>query len=84
MFFAVWKSLLWCPPLIRVAVTHFGRKYDSFRRVKVRELITLIEADSWLQVRPPSKPGTVTVSGKPSIDVPTGTLNSALKQAGLK
>lgn len=43
----------------------------------------LIEADGWLQVRQkgshrqfhhPSKPGTVTVSGKPSVDVPPGTL----------
>jgi len=32
----------------------------------------------------PKKPGTVTVSGKPGIDVPPGTLNSILKQAGLK
>jgi predicted RNA binding protein YcfA (HicA-like mRNA interferase family) len=30
------------------------------------------------------KPGTVTVAGKPSVDVPPGTLNSVLKQAGLK
>ena len=30
-----------------------------------------------------TKMGTVTVSGKPSVDIPTGTLNSALKQAGL-
>lgn len=29
-------------------------------------------------------PGTVTVAGKPSLDVPPGTLNSILKQAGLK
>jgi predicted RNA binding protein YcfA (HicA-like mRNA interferase family) len=61
--------------------------------VKVRELIALLEADGWLQVRVKgshrqfhhrSKPGTVTVAGKPSIDIPPGTLNSALKQAGLK
>lgn len=61
--------------------------------MKVRELIGLIESDGWFQVRTkgshrqfhhPSKPGTVTVSGKPSVDVPPGTLNSALKQAGLK
>jgi predicted RNA binding protein YcfA (HicA-like mRNA interferase family) len=80
-------------PLIRWAVKHVGRKYDSFRQVKVRELIALIEADGWLQVRQkgshrqfhhPSKSGTVTVAGKPSVDVPAGTLNSALKQAGLK
>ena len=32
----------------------------------------------------PAKSGTVTVSGKPGIEVPPGTLNSILKQAGLK
>jgi len=61
--------------------------------MKVKELVALIEANGWLQVRQkgshrqfhhPSKSGTVTVSGKPSIDVPPGTLNSILKQAGLK
>jgi predicted RNA binding protein YcfA (HicA-like mRNA interferase family) len=61
--------------------------------MKVRELIEMLEADGWIQVRMkgshrqfhhPSKPGTVTVAGGPSIDVPPGTLNSALKQAGLK
>jgi predicted RNA binding protein YcfA (HicA-like mRNA interferase family) len=30
------------------------------------------------------KRGTVTIAGKPSVDVPPGTLNSVLKQAGLK
>jgi len=61
--------------------------------MKVKELIETLEADGWFQVRMKgshrqfhhaSKPGTVTVAGKPSIDVPPGTLNSALKQAGLK
>jgi len=61
--------------------------------MKVKELIEFLEADGWFQVRMkgshrqfhhPSKPGTVTVAGRPSIDVPPGTLNSALKQAGLK
>ena len=32
----------------------------------------------------PAKSGTVTVSGKPGIEVPPGTLNSILKQARLK
>ena len=32
----------------------------------------------------PEKPGTVTVAGKPSVDVPPGTLNAILKQASLK
>ena len=31
-----------------------------------------------------NKPGTVTVAGKPSLDVPPGTLNAILKQAGPK
>jgi predicted RNA binding protein YcfA (HicA-like mRNA interferase family) len=61
--------------------------------VKVSDLIAVLEKDGWFQVRMkgshrqfhhPTKPGTVTVAGKPSIDVPPGTLNSALKQAGLK
>jgi predicted RNA binding protein YcfA (HicA-like mRNA interferase family) len=34
--------------------------------------------------RHPTKPGTVTVPGHPSKDLPPGTLNSVLKQAGLK
>lgn len=47
------------------------------------------EADGWLQVSQkgshhPSKSGTVTVAGKPSVDVPVGTLNSVLKQAGVE
>ena len=61
--------------------------------MKVKELIKLLESDGWVQVRMkgshrqykhPTKNGTVTVSGKPSIDIPPGTLNNALKQAGLK
>ena len=61
--------------------------------LKVNELIVLIEADGWFRVRQKgshrqyhhsSKPGTVTVSGKPSVEIPPGTLNSVLKQAGLK
>jgi predicted RNA binding protein YcfA (HicA-like mRNA interferase family) len=31
-----------------------------------------------------AKTGTVTIAGKPGIDVPKGTLNSILKQSGLK
>jgi predicted RNA binding protein YcfA (HicA-like mRNA interferase family) len=36
------------------------------------------------QYKHPTKPGTVTVAGKPNLDVPPGTLNSVFKQAGLK
>ena len=61
--------------------------------MKVRELIALIESDGWQEVRTrgshrqfrhSQKAGTVTVAGKPGVDVPPGTLNSVLKQAGLK
>jgi predicted RNA binding protein YcfA (HicA-like mRNA interferase family) len=61
--------------------------------VKVAELIKILREDGWFLVRTrgshrqfhhPTKPGTVTVAGKPSVVVPPGTLNNALKQAGLK
>jgi predicted RNA binding protein YcfA (HicA-like mRNA interferase family) len=63
------------------------------RTMKVREVIRLIEADSWYLVRMrgshrqflhPTKPSKVTISGKASLDIPPGTLKSVLKQAGLK
>jgi predicted RNA binding protein YcfA (HicA-like mRNA interferase family) len=61
--------------------------------MKVAEVIRLIEEDGWVlartkgshrQYKHPRKPGVVTISGKPSGDVPRGTLNSVLKQADLK
>ena len=61
--------------------------------MKVRELVGMVERDGWVQVRTrgshrqfkhPVKSGTVTVSGKAGIDVPPGTLNNMLKQAGLQ
>jgi predicted RNA binding protein YcfA (HicA-like mRNA interferase family) len=61
--------------------------------MKVREVITLIEDGGWRlvrtkgshrQFRHATKPGTVTVAGKGSLEIPPGTLNSILKQAGLK
>jgi predicted RNA binding protein YcfA (HicA-like mRNA interferase family) len=61
--------------------------------MKVRDTIRLIEQDGWFQVatrgshrqyKHPRKPGRVTVAGKPSDDLAPGTLNSILKQAGLK
>lgn len=61
--------------------------------MKVKEVIKIIEKDGWFLVRVrgshrqfhhPNKLGTVTVSGKESVDMPVGTLNSVLKQAGLK
>lgn len=61
--------------------------------VKVREVIKLLEDDGWRldrtrgshrQFNHPVKKGVVTVAGKPSVDIPPGTLNNILKQAGLK
>ena len=61
--------------------------------MKVRDAIKLIEGDGWFLVRTrgshrhfkhPTKPGLVTIAGNPGVDIPKGTLNSILKQAGLK
>jgi predicted RNA binding protein YcfA (HicA-like mRNA interferase family) len=61
--------------------------------MKVRDVIRLIERDGWFlvatrgshrQYKHPSKPGRVTIVGKPSDDMAPGTLNSVFKQARLK
>jgi predicted RNA binding protein YcfA (HicA-like mRNA interferase family) len=61
--------------------------------VKVREVEKLLEADGWRQVRMkgshrqfkhPVKKGLVTLAGQGGQDLAPGTLNSVLKQAGLK
>jgi predicted RNA binding protein YcfA (HicA-like mRNA interferase family) len=61
--------------------------------MKVGAVIKLPEADGWRlarqtgshrQFRHPIKPGTVTVAGKPSVDLPPVTLSRVLRLAGLK
>jgi predicted RNA binding protein YcfA (HicA-like mRNA interferase family) len=61
--------------------------------VKIRDVVKTLEDDGWSVVRQrgshrqfkhATKPGLVTVAGKPGDDVAPGTLNSILKQAGLK
>ena len=61
--------------------------------MKIREVTKLLESDGWQHVRTkgshrqfkhPVKKGLVTVAGHPSEDLAPGTLNSVLKQAGLK
>ena len=61
--------------------------------MKVKELLKMLEDDGWglsrtkgshRQYKHPSKPGTVTVAGKSSADVPKGTLNAILRQSGIK
>lgn len=61
--------------------------------MKVKEAIKLIESDGWFHIRTrgshrqykhPAKKGLVTVPGKMKDDLAPSTINSILKQAGLK
>jgi predicted RNA binding protein YcfA (HicA-like mRNA interferase family) len=61
--------------------------------MKVREIIKVLQDDGWFlvatrgshrQFKHAAKPGRVTVAGKESDDLAPGTLNSIMKQAGLK
>jgi predicted RNA binding protein YcfA (HicA-like mRNA interferase family) len=61
--------------------------------MKVREVIRMIQKDGWSyvetkgshrQFKHAQKPGRVTVPGNPGDELAPGTLNSVLKQAGLK
>lgn len=61
--------------------------------MKVRDVLKLLNDEGWYlvategshrQFKHPTKPGRVTVPGKQNDDLPPGTLNSIMKQAGLK
>jgi predicted RNA binding protein YcfA (HicA-like mRNA interferase family) len=61
--------------------------------MKVNEVLRMLDKDGWFlvatrgshrQLKHPTKPGRVTVPGRPGDDLAPGTLNSILKQAGLK
>jgi predicted RNA binding protein YcfA (HicA-like mRNA interferase family) len=61
--------------------------------MKFRDIAKLLKQDGWYivntvgshqQYKHPTKPGRVTIAGKPGRDVPEGTLKSILRQAGLK
>jgi len=61
--------------------------------MKVSEVLRMLQEDGWFivttrgshrQFKHLVKPGRVTVHGKPSDDLAPGTLNSILKQSGLK
>lgn len=61
--------------------------------IKVREMLRRIEDEGWYyvgstgghrQYKHPTKKGKVTVPGKSGADIPPGTANSILRQAGLK
>lgn len=70
-----------------------GDQADRDCALKVREVVRVIELDGWFlvatrgshrQYKHETKPGRVTVAGKFSDDLAPGTLNSILKQAGIK
>ena len=61
--------------------------------MKVSALLRVLHDDGWFlvatrgshrQFKHATKPGRVTVPGKPRDDLAPGTLNSILKQAGLR
>lgn len=61
--------------------------------MKFRDITKLVENDGWRlakqegshrQYKHPEKTGKVTIAGHPFVEVPPGTLNNILKQAGLK
>ena len=61
--------------------------------MKIRDVLKMLEAEGWevsrqrgshRQLKHRTKPGLVTIAGKPNDDLAPGTLNSILKQAGLK
>jgi predicted RNA binding protein YcfA (HicA-like mRNA interferase family) len=61
--------------------------------MKVSEVLRMLHDDGWFlvatrgshrQFKHSVKSGRVTVAGKPSDDLAPGTLNSILKQSGLK
>jgi predicted RNA binding protein YcfA (HicA-like mRNA interferase family) len=60
--------------------------------VKVRDVLKVLKTDGWeivrqrgshRQLKHTRKKGTVTVAGKPGVDIPVGTLKSVWKQAEL-
>ena len=61
--------------------------------MKVRDVVRMLEEDGWHlartrgshhQYKHPTKKGLVTIPGKRNDELAPGTLNSILKQAGLK
>ena len=61
--------------------------------MKVADVLRLLHQQGWFLVgqrgshrqhKHPALPGRVTIAGKPSDDLAPGTLNSIMKQAGMK
>lgn len=61
--------------------------------MKYKEVLKLLNDDGWFlartkgshkQFKHPVKKGTVTVAGKPNLEVPPGTLKSIISQANIQ
>jgi predicted RNA binding protein YcfA (HicA-like mRNA interferase family) len=61
--------------------------------MKVRHVVKLLSEDGWIQVsqsgshrqfKHPTKPGRVTIAGKPGDEIAPGTLRSIARQSGIK
>jgi predicted RNA binding protein YcfA (HicA-like mRNA interferase family) len=85
----VWSAALLEPPASNCYAAAVLGHYE----MKIREIIRQIENDGWFHVRTrgshrqyhhATKPGTVTIAGHPGQDLHPKTLNSILRQAGLK
>ena len=78
---------------VRVCLSHLVSGDEGTNNgMKVRDAIKQIELDGWRLARTrgshrqyhhPTKPGTVTIAGKPSLDLDPKTEHSILRQAGL-
>jgi predicted RNA binding protein YcfA (HicA-like mRNA interferase family) len=86
-------SLLTLCKIILLGLRNVWKELFFTYPMKVREVVKLIEEDGWMMVRQkgshrqfhhPCKSGTVTIAGNMGLDIPPGTLNSILKQSGLK
>jgi predicted RNA binding protein YcfA (HicA-like mRNA interferase family) len=70
-------------------LTHLETDAGAVLKMKVRELIKLLESKQWRQgshraFRHPLKPLVVTVPGNRNDDVPIGTLRSILRKAEIE
>jgi predicted RNA binding protein YcfA (HicA-like mRNA interferase family) len=70
-----------------------AKTVGTISKMKFRDLVRLLEEDGWQlvgrrgshqQYRHPTKPGKVTVAGKPGADVPKGTAANILRQARMR
>jgi len=62
--------------------------------MKFKQIEKIVKADGWYQIKSnsgshrqykhPTKPGKVTIAYHAAEDIPPGTVNKILKQAGLK